>query len=144
MTDLGKKWGGAPSCPACNRTVYPAEAVFAADRKSFHKQCIRCAVRGCSNELTKRGMQTTESGERICQECWEQKYKPRQYGPPPGGETIAERRAREEQEAREREQKLREIEAMRGRKSSFGECPQVFCINIAQTCEIAPDKVYSL
>ena len=43
----GKKWGAAPQCPACKKTVYPLEQVFAADRKPFHKQCIRCSYEGC-------------------------------------------------------------------------------------------------
>ena len=39
-----------------------------------------------------------------------------EYGPGPGGETIEERRLREQRELEERERKLREIEEMRNRK----------------------------
>ena len=42
-----KKWGSMSRCPACDKTVYPAEQVFAADRKPWHRRCIHCAVRGC-------------------------------------------------------------------------------------------------
>ena len=40
-------WGGAPACPACNKTVYPMEQAIAADRKPFHAGCIRCQMKGC-------------------------------------------------------------------------------------------------
>ena len=39
-----------------------------------------------------------------------------EYGPGPGGETIEERRLREQRELEERERKMREIEEMRNRK----------------------------
>ena len=41
------KWGSVPKCPACDKSVYPVEQVFAADRKPFHRGCINCQVRGC-------------------------------------------------------------------------------------------------
>ena len=58
-----KKWGQVPKCPACKsfkkneneikncikgkKSVYPLEQVYAADRKPFHKACIKCAMDGC-------------------------------------------------------------------------------------------------
>ena len=45
-------------------------------------------------------------------------FAPKSYGPPPGMESLEERRARAKAEAEAREAKLREIEAMRGRKVS--------------------------
>ena len=42
-----KKWGSGSRCPACDKTVYPNEQVFAADRKAWHKMCVNCSVRGC-------------------------------------------------------------------------------------------------
>ena len=58
-----KKWGNVPKCPACKsifrknkklkisregkKSVYPLEQVYAADRKPFHKGCIKCAMDGC-------------------------------------------------------------------------------------------------
>ena len=41
------KLGQVPKCPACDKSVYPVEQVFAADRKPFHRSCIQCQVRGC-------------------------------------------------------------------------------------------------
>merc|ERR1712223_160524 len=40
----------APMCPACKVRVYPAEAVMAADRKPFHKKCVKCVA--CGKGLT--------------------------------------------------------------------------------------------
>ena len=41
------KWGASNPCPACSKNVYPSEQVFGADRKPWHRQCIRCSVMGC-------------------------------------------------------------------------------------------------
>ena len=41
------KWGASNPCPACNKNVYPSEQVFGADRKPWHRQCIRCSIMGC-------------------------------------------------------------------------------------------------
>ena len=81
-------WGGAPACPACNKTVYPMEQAIAADRKPFHAGCIRCQMKGCgwvvrgearivyhllsiiSNDLTARTLHKYE-GHNICEKCHE-------------------------------------------------------------------------
>ena len=55
-------------------------------------------------------------GKLVCESCNEALFSPRSYGPPPGMESLEERRARALREAEERERKLREIEAKRGRK----------------------------
>ena len=52
----------------------------------------------------------------MCESCNEALFAPRSYGPPPGMESLEERRARAAREAEERERKLAEIEARRGRK----------------------------
>ena len=31
-----------PQCPACSRSVYPAEAFMAVDRTPFHRACVKC------------------------------------------------------------------------------------------------------
>jgi len=31
-----------PKCPACKTSVFPAESVMAADRKPYHKSCVKC------------------------------------------------------------------------------------------------------
>jgi len=42
---------GNPSCTSCGKTVYPIEAVSAAD-KVWHKGCFRCESEGCNISLT--------------------------------------------------------------------------------------------
>ena len=61
-------------------------------------------------------MNKTPEGHNICDHCFEVMYEPKKYGPPPGMESLEERRLREAREAEERERKLAEIEARRGRK----------------------------
>ena len=48
-----KKWGCGNCCPGCQKNVYPQEQVFAADRKPWHKGCIKCAVMGCRYSVGK-------------------------------------------------------------------------------------------
>lgn len=47
---MSKQWGAAPVCPACKKSVYPLEEVFAADRKRFHKDCLQCKAKGCRHQ----------------------------------------------------------------------------------------------
>ena len=72
----------------------------------------------CSNELYDRGFFKSPDGHLVCESCNEIMFAPKSYGPPPGMESLEERRARAKAEAEAREAKLREIEAMRGRKVS--------------------------
>ena len=39
----------SPLCPSCSRPVFPAEAFMAADRRPFHKHCVKCS--NCSKKL---------------------------------------------------------------------------------------------
>jgi len=96
-------WGGAPKCPGCERSVYPMDQVIAADRKPFHNRCIRCQMFGCGNELTARTIHQYE-GVNICEKCHDNIYRNKVYGPPEGGESLEERRRREEEERLAREQ----------------------------------------
>eukprot|EP00092_Neocalanus_flemingeri_P005373 GFUD01005789.1.p1 GENE.GFUD01005789.1~~GFUD01005789.1.p1 ORF type:complete len:199 (-),score=68.53 GFUD01005789.1:140-736(-) len=93
-------WGSAPKCPGCNRTVYPMEQKMAADRKPFHTKCITCQNEGCRNEMTARTVHKYE-GYNICGKCHESIFMSRDYND--GKETMAERKKREEEEAKARE-----------------------------------------
>ena len=84
------------------------------------------------NELTTRGMHKHE-GYNFCDDCHETLYEPKvriylpicylqeykscqEYGPPPGMESLDERRARLAREQEERERKLKEIEEKKNSK----------------------------
>jgi len=101
-------WGGAPKCPACDRTVYPMDQIVAADRKPFHARCIQCQMIGCGADLTARSLKHYE-GYVICEKCYDSLLHEKVYGPGEGQESIDERRRREEEErlARERAEKSR-------------------------------------
>ena len=58
-------------------------------------------------------------------------------------ETLAERRAREARERAERERKMKELQDMM-KGNSMGGNIDIFCIKIAETCKIAPEKEYSI
>ena len=66
-------------------------------------------------------MHKAPQGQNICDNCNELMFEPKSYGPPPGMESLEERRLRAQREAEERERKLREIEMKRGRKVVFDE-----------------------
>jgi len=116
-------WGSAPKCPACDRTVYPMEQVIAADRKPFHAKCIGCQMQGCRAELTERGLHRYE-GFNICTNCHDSIFRNRTYGPGEGGETLEQKKAREEAErlaAEERERAKRERRCPECGNKTFGE-----------------------
>lgn len=111
-----------------------------------------------SNQLTAKTINKHE-GYNFCDMCHETLYQPKEYGPGPGGETIEERRAREQRELEERERRLREIEEMRNKKVSAqllhcywsigfvfqpeeDEGMNYHMLKIRQTMEIAPEKSY--
>merc|ERR1711934_217808 len=58
-TALGRmgKWGqglgssGSSGCPVCLRSVFPMEAVMAADRTPYHKYCLKCNECGRKLEI---------------------------------------------------------------------------------------------
>jgi len=127
-------WGSAPKCPGCDRTVYPMEQIIAADRKPFHVKCITCQMQGCRNDLTARTLHKYE-GCNICTSCHETIFRQRQYGPGEGGETIEQRKAREEAErleAEAREKAKRERRCPECNNKTFGEDSEM----------LAPDLYY--
>merc|ERR1711971_769617 len=44
MGRMGRPGQGlvSPGCPVCHRSVFPMEAVMAADRTPYHKFCLKC------------------------------------------------------------------------------------------------------
>lgn len=127
-------WGGAPKCPACDRSVYPVEQVIAADRKAFHASCIKCQMQGCGNDLTARSIHKYE-GYNICDKCHENIFINKSYGPAEGMETSEERRRREEEDQRARER------AERAKRERL--CPECSKRTFDNDSEmLAPDLYY--
>jgi len=58
---------GAPKCPSCNTSVFPAEAVMASDRKPYHKFCVKCV--SCRVNLNPRTLNEHE-GKLFCDVCY--------------------------------------------------------------------------
>ena len=78
-------------------------------------------------------MHKTPDGHNICDSCNEAMFEPKTYGPPPGMESLEERRLRAAREAEERERKLKEIEMMRNKKVNiFGQTLELLLIHLLQ------------
>lgn len=66
----------APKCPACKTSVFSAEAVMAADRKPYHRVCVRCV--GCHVNLNPRTL--NEHDEKLfCNVCYERYFNPAEF-----------------------------------------------------------------
>ena len=66
----------APRCPACNTSVYPAEAVMAADRKPFHKQCVKCTK--CKKYLNPSTI-NEHKNQLFCKTCYDEIFMPQEF-----------------------------------------------------------------
>lgn len=70
MTGTGgspRKWGSAPTCHRCGKSVYFAEQVKAVG-KTFHKNCLRCV--DCSASLDSNRLRDHD-GEPYCVRCYQ-------------------------------------------------------------------------
>ena len=70
-TRMGWKWTAppaAPKCPACSTSVFPAESFMAADRKPFHKKCVKC--KSCNKVLTSATLNEHET-QLYCKACYD-------------------------------------------------------------------------
>lgn len=66
----------APKCPACKTNVYPAEHVMAADRKPYHRGCVKCFT--CRVPLNPRTL--NEHDEQLfCNTCYERLFNPVEF-----------------------------------------------------------------
>jgi len=90
----------APRCPACNTSVFPAEAVMAADRKPFHKQCVKCVK--CKKSLNPSTI-NEHKNQLFCKNCYDEIYMPQEYcSGTYGGIITPEDIKRREEEERKR------------------------------------------
>jgi len=108
----------SPMCPACSRSVFPAEAYMATDRRPFHKVCVKCTI--CSKKLSPTSL-NEHSGQLFCEACYTIKFMPKENKIPervmmqvlPVGGTYTaieeeKRRAEQERLARERKEGARQ------------------------------------
>merc|ERR1711931_82683 len=58
----------SPKCPACSTSVFPAESFMAADRKPFHKKCVKCKT--CNKVLTSATLNEHET-QLYCKACYD-------------------------------------------------------------------------
>jgi hypothetical protein len=66
----------APKCAKCQKSVYKAEEIRAAN-KTFHKLCFKC--NGCS-KLLEPNILTEHQGDLYCKNCYARKFGPKGYG----------------------------------------------------------------
>merc|ERR1712012_905958 len=93
----------APMCPACKVRVYPAEAVMAADRKPFHKKCVKCVA--CGKGLTPATLNEHET-QLYCNFCYENIFIAHDYVCDKyGGIVTPEDLLRAEEEERKRKER---------------------------------------
>jgi len=140
---MSPKWGAGNKCPACDKTVYPNEQIFCQDRKPFHRACIKCGVRGCSNQLRAGGVHRHDN-INVCDRCHIEQYGPAKvYGPPDGKESIEEKRIRREREKREYEKGLAEFDAKRNEEVFQQQASQTH-LKIAGLMSVATVKEFHL
>lgn len=66
----------APKCAKCDKNVYMAEEVRAAN-KTFHKLCFKCTL---CNKLLEPNSLTDHQGDLYCKNCYGKKFGPKGYG----------------------------------------------------------------
>lgn len=70
------KFGGAPQCGACGKSVYEAEKVMGAN-KAWHQECFLCAT--CKKGLDSQNI-TESDGKLYCKSCYGKNFGPKGFG----------------------------------------------------------------
>eukprot|EP01130_Rhizamoeba_saxonica_P005812 TRINITY_DN22_c0_g1_i1.p1 TRINITY_DN22_c0_g1~~TRINITY_DN22_c0_g1_i1.p1 ORF type:complete len:138 (-),score=15.40 TRINITY_DN22_c0_g1_i1:213-626(-) len=70
------RFGGAPKCPRCAKSVYHAEEAIAAGKK-WHQKCLKCP--GCNKRLDSTSINERD-GEVYCSSCYGKNFGPKGYG----------------------------------------------------------------
>jgi len=99
-----------PKCPACKTSVYPAEAVMAADRKPYHRTCVKCY--SCRINLNPGTLNEHEE-QLYCNVCYGKIFNPGsftvdEYGGIVTPEDIERQKEKEELEKKRMERALSE------------------------------------
>lgn len=66
----------APKCAKCDKSVYKAEEIRAAN-KTFHKLCFKC---NSCNKLLEPNILTEHQGDLYCKTCYARNFGPKGYG----------------------------------------------------------------
>merc|ERR1712055_222549 len=94
----------APKCPACKTSVFPAESCMAADRKPFHKNCVKC--KSCSKSLNSATLNEHQT-QLYCNPCYDNIFMMKKYTLDTyGGIVTPEDIRRKEEEERKRLERL--------------------------------------
>ncbi|KAI8381492.1 uncharacterized protein BYT42DRAFT_566714 [Radiomyces spectabilis] len=70
------RFGGAPTCPRCNKAVYMAEQVIGPGGH-WHRACLTC--KECNKRLDSTTL-TERDGEAYCRTCYTRQWGPKGYG----------------------------------------------------------------
>ncbi|KAI8988922.1 hypothetical protein BDB01DRAFT_842384 [Pilobolus umbonatus] len=70
------RFGGAPQCPRCHKSVYMAEQVIGPGGQ-WHKNCLTCIE--CNKRLDSTTL-TEKNDEAYCKVCYGRKWGPKGYG----------------------------------------------------------------
>ena len=75
----------APKCAKCEKNVYKAEELRAAN-KTFHKLCFKCTL---CNKLLETNILTEHQGDLFCRNCYAKSFGPKGYGYGTGAGTLS-------------------------------------------------------
>ncbi|KAJ3085429.1 hypothetical protein HK102_014179, partial [Quaeritorhiza haematococci] len=73
---MASKFGGAPKCPRCGKSVYAAEKV-PGPAGDYHKSCLTC--KECNKRLDSTTL-TERDKEAYCKSCYGKLFGPKGYG----------------------------------------------------------------
>jgi len=78
---MSSKFGGAPKCPRCGKSVFFAEKATGPGG-DWHKACLTC--KDCGKSVDSTTMREHE-GEAYCKACHGKNFGPKGYGFSGGG-----------------------------------------------------------
>ncbi|GAA5978645.1 hypothetical protein JCM11641_002799 [Rhodosporidiobolus odoratus] len=74
---MAPRFGGAPTCPTCRKSVYHAEQILGPTGQPFHKLCLKCTA--CSRLLEPR-LLVDHDGAAYCKACHSIFFGAKGYG----------------------------------------------------------------
>ena len=71
------RFGGAPKCPVCDKSVYAAEKMLGPESKAYHKACFKCSE--CNKKVDSVTM-AAKGAVLYCKTCYGSNFGPTGYG----------------------------------------------------------------